>query len=369
MEVSELFALRTLGKDLVIELPVEGSALSSAPFGGGLRKVRYVVYHTVPKDYDENPEDTAREVLSYLNLPEEKSIVFLTAVNVPKNYVVKKGRNGSLKIAVIATVGLSNPAGVSCSEKIDRRPSTINLTLITNGKLSTRTLVEVVEVVVESKVSFIRDLDLRCKGRPAFGTSTDAVAIISLGLEGEVGYAGQATDFGKLASKLVYEALESGASRTKFPLGRGILDRLEERGISVKDLVATALELFIPWEELDLRKAEGEIEAELKRVASDPNVASLLIASMKLDDEGFSGNIPGMDREEFSEDPVRLLADEILGMAISIYLNGWKGLFEYYRYDSRKPGVISKLPPFLDDAVSALIGGVTSRVYSRFLER
>ncbi len=36
----------------------------------------------------------------------------------------------------------------------------------------------------------------------------------------------------------------------------------------------------------------------------------------------------------------------------------------FTRYDQKKPGILSKLGPFLDDAVAGLIAGCTSRLYS-----
>jgi len=64
---------------------------------------------------------------------------------------------------------------------------------------------------------------------------------------------------------------------------------------------------------------------------------------------------------------MHLVADEMLGMALVEYLAGTRGLFEYTRYDKKKPGVLKELGPFLDDIVGALIGGTMSKIYTDLL--
>jgi alpha-ribazole phosphatase CobZ len=61
---------------------------------------------------------------------------------------------------------------------------------------------------------------------------------------------------------------------------------------------------------------------------------------------------------------VFLLSDEIIGMAIAECIGGTYARFEFTRYDQKKPGILSELGPFLDDAIAGLIAGCTSRLYS-----
>jgi alpha-ribazole phosphatase CobZ len=75
-----------------------------------------------------------------------------------------------------------------------------------------------------------------------------------------------------------------------------------------------------------------------------------------------------MDVKQFEEDPVHLLADELLGIALAEYIGGSKCLFEYIRYDKKKPGILSELGPFMDDIVASLIGATMSTIYSEILE-
>ncbi|MDD1659376.1 MAG: hypothetical protein LUP92_03935 [Methanomicrobiales archaeon] len=55
-------------------------------------------------------------------------------------------------------------------------------------------------------------------------------------------------------------------------------------------------------------------------------------------------------------------------MAIAEYIGGTCARFEFTRYDQKKPGILSGLGPFLDDAVAGLIAGCTSRLYSECVE-
>ena len=108
---------------------------------------------------------------------------------------------------------------------------------------------------------------------------------------------------------------------------------------------------------------------ELNKALNDVNVASLVLAGVRLEEDGENGLIPKMSSETFKTDPVFLLADEILGMSIANYIAGAKGIFEFARFDRVKPGIIKRLGPFLDDVIGGLIAGVSSNMYSRLLAK
>jgi alpha-ribazole phosphatase CobZ len=99
---------------------------------------------------------------------------------------------------------------------------------------------------------------------------------------------------------------------------------------------------------------------KIKKYLGDPNVSSLLLGAILLEDELYHKR----ENSEIADDPVFLLSDEIIGMAIAECIGGTYARFEFTRYDQKKPGILSKLGPFLDDAVAGLIAGCTSRLYS-----
>jgi alpha-ribazole phosphatase CobZ len=108
------------------------------------------------------------------------------------------------------------------------------------------------------------------------------------------------------------------------------------------------------------QEASVEIKKKIQKYLNDPNVSSLLLGAILLEDELF---IRRKD-SEIADDPVFLLSDEIIGMAIAECIGGTYARFEFTRYDQKKPGILSTLGPFLDDAVAGLIAGCTSRLYS-----
>jgi len=138
-----------------------------------------------------------------------------------------------------------------------------------------------------------------------------------------------------------------------------IEQRLLDKGITLDDIVSAAMALYVSHG-MPEGQAEGEIMRKIKKYLNDPNVSSLLLGAILLEDELYHNR----KNSEIADDPVFLLSDEIIGMAIAECIGGTYARFEFTRYDQKKPGILSKLGPFLDDAVAGLIAGCTSRLYS-----
>jgi len=138
-----------------------------------------------------------------------------------------------------------------------------------------------------------------------------------------------------------------------------IEQRLLNKGISCEDIVAAAMELYVSHG-MPEDQAAAEIKRKIIKCFDDPNVSSLLLGAILLEDELFCRR----KDSEIADDPVFLLSDEIIGMAIAECIGGTYARFEFTRYDQKKPGILSKLGPFLDDAIAGLIAGCTSRLYS-----
>jgi alpha-ribazole phosphatase CobZ len=92
------------------------------------------------------------------------------------------------------------------------------------------------------------------------------------------------------------------------------------------------------------------------------------MAAFRLNEDGTRGLLPGITKEIFDSDPVLLVADEIIGISIAMQIAGYYGLFEFKRFDDQKPGLLSRLPPFTDDAIGALIAGASSKMYSELFK-
>ncbi|WP_298683534.1 alpha-ribazole phosphatase CobZ, partial [uncultured Methanomethylovorans sp.] len=140
-----------------------------------------------------------------------------------------------------------------------------------------------------------------------------------------------------------------------------IRDILAEEGITVQMLIDTALELYVPHPGIETReKAEEVFLGELNLALSDPNLCLLIYSGILLEQEGRRGHLPNISRKSYERDLTFIIADEVLGMSISRYISGDKGTFEFVRFDKQKPGILSKLGPFMDDVIGGLIGGVSA---------
>jgi alpha-ribazole phosphatase CobZ len=141
-----------------------------------------------------------------------------------------------------------------------------------------------------------------------------------------------------------------------------IEQRLLEKGITLDEMVAAAMGLYVSHG-MPEDQAALELRRKIKKYLGDPNVASLLLGAILLEDELYTKR----KNSEIADDPVFLLSDEIIGMAIAECIGGTYARFEFTRYDQKKPGILARLGPFLDDAVAGLIAGCTSRLYSECL--
>ena len=148
-----------------------------------------------------------------------------------------------------------------------------------------------------------------------------------------------------------------------------LLPYLEERGVTLNDLVETALGLFVPHPGVeDKQKATEMIIEEFNEAMSDVNVSCMVVACYRAEEDAKAGLVPGLTRERFLGRP-GLVADELLGMTIANYIAGAKGIFEFIRFDQNKPGILSKLGPLTNDAVGGLIAGCSSHMYSQALRQ
>jgi alpha-ribazole phosphatase CobZ len=144
-----------------------------------------------------------------------------------------------------------------------------------------------------------------------------------------------------------------------------LLEYLENHGISLKSLIQSALEMYVPHPGVETEeKAEAMLREEFLDVLTDVNVSTLIVASFRVQEDAEKGLIPGLTKERFLGRP-GLVADELIGIAIATYIGGSRGMFEFVRFDQAKPGILKKLPPLTNDAIGALVAGVSSNVYTQ----
>ena len=144
-----------------------------------------------------------------------------------------------------------------------------------------------------------------------------------------------------------------------------LLKYLEEKGVSLRDLLDTALEFYVPHPGVETKeKAEQILKEEFLDILRDVNISTLIVAAYRAQEDAEAGRIPGLTKERFQGRP-GLVADELIGLAISGYIAGARGVFEFTRFDQAKPGILKKLGAISNDAIGGLVSGVSSNMYTR----
>ncbi|WP_010478129.1 alpha-ribazole phosphatase CobZ [Thermococcus zilligii] len=133
-----------------------------------------------------------------------------------------------------------------------------------------------------------------------------------------------------------------------------LLQRLEKHGVTLEKMLNTAMELYIGS---DPEKVRDRLRRLMLRYLGDINVQALLMAALLLEE---SFNVEG--------DPVNLVADELIGINIAEYIGGKMALFNFFYYDTKKPGILAELPPFLDDAIGGFISGCMTELFQEGVE-
>jgi len=356
-------------KYVAIRLPERVRTLSSTILNGGSGSTDSVLMLQVSLHYDhDDPVEHMRTLVKKLKLPAD-TVCFMTAAELDKAFCSREvEHNGSRAIALVSA-GISNAirAGESSREGTvpHRQVGTINIMVITDKPLDDCGLVNAVMTVTEAKAAALQDYHI-----PGTGTTSDAV-LVACPLEGEKClWSGSSSDHGIAMSMAVRVGLGESIARWKGVNGDSVhfLRHLAIRGITYDDMWAAVKEMNAldpAWDEDMVRR---RFEAKLEVLAQDINVNALLTAAITLEEKGRFGQLYGLSESKYQEDPVHLLADELLGIALAEYIGGTKCVFEYIRYDKKKPGILSVLGPFMDDIVASLIGATMSTIYSEILE-
>jgi len=342
-------------------------ALSSTVYGYGFKKLTHVIFKKVEKDFNvASPEEYSLNLIKEIGLPLNSTAVFLTAVDVVKEYIYKNIEE-PVPISIVATLGYSN---FTCMREVNEKylPSTINILIVIDSKLTENAFIDLVGVVNSVKTLAFTDMLLSCDNhRKAFATITDALIISSYQRGNLFRYGGAGTLIGSNVAKMIYEIIL-----------KGINDKISLRdrfryifGYDLEDLKKLALRIYkeSPIPNIKTEDIKSIIDEEIKKLLNDPNIWAFGLAFRELDYKGSLGAIPYLSIEEYNSDTTKIIADEILGIALSTYINGWKGMFSYYWIDRIKEKIeeFEGLPMFIDDLIGSLIGAILSRIYDRFL--
>jgi alpha-ribazole phosphatase CobZ len=351
---------------LIADLGGERTIVSSLH---GVRYSRFIVVKYVDKSFTcSDMRACSERAAAELGLP-RGTPVFFTAVRAGE-YV----EAWAPSVHLLATVGLGDT--VACVGGLEGdvfqpplKPSTVIVVVSIEGlKLRFEGLLDLYRTVSEAKAAtLLLMLAGACRGRGAvIGTPSDAVAVAADVSGGGLGWAGPSTTVGWRAARLVVEALragsgEGGSGRVVKGLGTGWEELLD-------DLVKLYGSAPVPG--VDSKTVRVMAENMLSKLTADPNVSSLVLAAGLLDAAGSLGLIPGLSAEEYAADTTRLVADELLAVALADYVNGFRGVLATYWADrvKRRIGLkLAGLPAFTDDMAAALAASTLSKIYDRLL--
>lgn len=328
------------------------TVLSSAVYNGGFVRAKTIINLAVSSGFNGNPFELFAAFFKEREFRGEETVGMLTAVEVEYAWIVEKK-----EVTAIITAGLGKP--------LSHSGSTVNIILLINKNLSPSAMVNVIIVATEAKTATFFDLDVRYpNGELATGDATDAVVVACYGHENEKEelFGGKATELGEKIYELVREGVKDAlCNYNGLRMDRPILERLEERGIYLDAMVATALELYVPVEGdiTDEAVLKKRVEERIKKECADPNIALLLAAALHAEEEEIRKGRAG---EVGREDAACVVADELIGIDIAEYIGGKKALFNFVYYDTRKPGILKELGVFMDDAIGGLIAGCMTKL-------
>jgi len=357
---------------LILRFDEPVKILSSAVLNSGLRKTKAIINHHVPKSFDHHdPEGVLRDVVKSLGLPDD-TVGFMTAVEI-YNMAIRIEKAKALTVSALVTAGLSFPATAGYDATQINKASTINIILLIDGNLTEGCMVNCIQTAIEAKTVALRELDIRSRfsNSVATGSTSDAIAVACTGIGEPIMFAGTGTEIGVMIGKAIKEATKEAIQKQDGTLpNRSMVERLKERGITIDGMIDAGLKLFIPSHEIKSKDKASELLREgLMRALSDFNISALILAALRLQEDGELGLIPNLLKDEFLKDPISLIADENIGIAIANYISGTWGFYDFLYFERKKPGMIKKLGPFLDDAISGLIAGVLSKIYNELREK
>jgi adenosylcobinamide amidohydrolase len=204
------------------ELSVPHQVVSSAVLNGGRVQANHIVNMKVSKagPCTELPELTLSRYCAESGWS-GTAVGMMTAASMDSFRMLKKSEQ-SIDIAVLVTSGLSNPrrAGDYAEHRQmashENQVGTINIIVITSASLTESALIEALLITTEAKSAALQEAVILSpvSNKPATGTGTDSVAVVSGPGPGDVKYCGKHVLFGELLGSLVIDAVSSSLQWT-----------------------------------------------------------------------------------------------------------------------------------------------------------
>ena len=214
--------LRVSEDSLLISFDKEHLSLSTAIYGGGLRRVRAVMNQRLRTFYGEESDFPGGSVAAYLKRCIEKegadpetSSALLTAAKVYQ-YSHKVFTSGDLMVEIVTTGGVEKTACRASSKPLYRERDghfapvgTINMMVLIHGSLPEGIMARSFITLTEGKSAALSDLGIADvnNGRPATGTGTDGITLVTeIGAERYTD-AGPFSELGSFLAKAAYDSV------------------------------------------------------------------------------------------------------------------------------------------------------------------
>ena len=347
--------------------------LSSAVLNGGLREANCIVSVHVPEetglDIDDNVHreagDFLREETEKLGIPQDQLVGIMTAAKM-KNVDIATSKFEDITLTAIATAGVhfAATAGDEIASKQSAFPpikwGTINIIVLVDGDLTDSCMVNAMSTIAEAKTVALRELDVRSRfsGEIATGTVTDSVVLACTKRGRKIAYAGTATPLGELIGKSVRQAVkEALRNQENIVSDRPLTRRLKERGITVENMTTLFSQISSILDE-NPEKRKQFIE-KVEHALSDQNIAALVIAGLRLDEDAKTGLIPENPANEYGRN---FVLSKILQKAVTDYLSKGKKSYRYVRPDYLSSIFAEKMGWFTRSILSAVMYAVYSDV-------
>ncbi len=188
-------------KNFVKSFDEEMQAIASSAHNGGFTKANGFFFMYVDKDYSgDHREDCIR---FEENNSLERHVGFMTAVDIPE--VLSYSKRGCVEVYL--TAGVNNPsiAGETKFSRFNESPGTVNIAILINEGLTLNGMVNTIMVATEVKTRVILEQ------YNATGTTSDGIGVFSK--EGDLDWAGTATEIGYHIGKAVDEALRESLQK------------------------------------------------------------------------------------------------------------------------------------------------------------
>jgi len=341
--------------------------LSSAVLNGGLKEANGIINVQVAEncgqdknDVHWNPQDFLKEQVQRLRLPSDKIVGLMTAAKM-KNVATATRKYDETTVTVFVTAGttVAVTAGeptASRKSSIEQKCGTINIIVLIDGNLTENSMVEVHKTITEAKTVALRELDVRSQlsGDIATGTLTDSIAVACTGKGKAIGFAGTFTMIGELIGYCVRECVKEAIyMQEQIAANRPLQERLAERRIQTEQIASLLTEPRIPVESPIYRRLKKEVE----QILADRKIASLVLASLRYDDDLREDLIPVS-----SNDSVETAAfEEIVQVAVRNYLASNRSLCNNER-GKQKPEDEIEVGPLTTCVFKAISENAYSRI-------